>query len=294
MLKLNGSIKLTAALLLIALCGSVEIFAQRKRGRQAMARTRPVSMAATTPPRTFGGRLIGNRIELRRTDDKVKLDFFLTGARVAYGQLHLEGSLNNPGMAMAASQGTNTATTQAAVVGTMARARQYWNWERSDEPGRLKKRTMGGAATASPPQGGSQGTVPESGVRRNPEQTGNVGQLAQATQSTARNTPTPTSPEGRASVANAALSEQTQSLYTPADAGSGCDMIYLKMELANELNGSKGAAATPVQVAVVLAPRDNVAGERINQALCRVVRALKSGAPAETHITNLNTLLATK
>jgi hypothetical protein len=130
-------------------------------------------------------------------------------------------------------------------------------------------------------------------VRRNPEQTGNVGQLAQATQSTARNTPTPTSPEGRASVANAALNEQTQSLYTPADAGSGCDMIYLKMELVNEPNGSK-AAPTPVQVAVVLAPRDNAAGERINQALCRVVRALKSGEQADTHITSLNTLLIAK
>ena len=290
-MKLNRRNKLAAALLLFAVGSSFEISAQRKSGRQTSTRPRPASMAASIPPRTFGGRLIGNRIELRRTDDKVKLDFVVTGARVADGELQLEGSLKRPGAAFQLSDGVMT---QASVIGTMARARQVWNWNRDEEPGRLKKQaTSAGATPTSPPQGGSQGTVPESGVRRNPEQTGNVGQLAQATQSTSRNTPTPTSPEGRASVSNAALNEQTQSLYTPADAGSGCDMIYLKMEIASAADISK-SPANPAQVAVVLAPRDNAAGEQINKALCRIVRSLKKGEAADTHISELNSLLATK
>lgn len=283
MSKFNRITKFVVMIVMLGACCATNSFAQRSKGRRPAVRT--VSMKTTLePPRTYGGRLMGNKIELRRIDDKVRLDYIVTGARIADGRLQLEGTLNGDG-------GAESHPTMATVIGSMARARQVWNWNNDSKPGRLKNR----ATAATPPQGGvAQGTVTEGGVTRNPERAGNVGQLSQATQSTSRSTPTPTSPEGRASTTNGALTEQTQSLYTPSDAGSGCDIVYLKMEIASGASAVSNKTAPPVQVGVVLASRDNVAGEQINKALCRVVRAIKGGEATEAPLSDLNKLLATK
>lgn len=82
------------------------------------------------------------------------------------------------------------------------------------------------------------------------------------------------------------INEQTQSLYTPMEAGSGCELVYLKMKAPNQ--------KTPVQVGVVLAAQDNEAGNQINQALCRVVRALNAKENTEEPLATLNHLLGRK
>lgn len=76
--------------------------------------------------------------------------------------------------------------------------------------------------------------------------------------------------------------EQTQSLYAQAEAGSGCELIFLKVHVGG---------AEPVQLGVVLAHQDNQLGEEINRAICRVRRALDAKADAGSALDALNRLL---
>jgi hypothetical protein len=100
-----------------------------------------------------------------------------------------------------------------------------------------------------------------------------------ATSSTARERrPAGQKPEGEAN-------EQTQSLYSAAtDVGLGCELIYLKIVAPMQ--------SEPLQVGVVLAHRDNERGNEINQAICRIVRAMKTGADATELLAKLNHLLS--
>jgi hypothetical protein len=80
------------------------------------------------------------------------------------------------------------------------------------------------------------------------------------------------------------VNEQTQSLHSAAEAGSGCELLFLKLTPPGE--------KAPLQVGVVLAHQDNPRGEEINHAVCRVVRALNAkGNPAEA-VAGLNRLLS--
>lgn len=80
------------------------------------------------------------------------------------------------------------------------------------------------------------------------------------------------------------ISEQTQSLYSAAEAGSGCELLFLKLTPPGE--------KTALQVGVVLAHQDNPRGEEINQAVCRVVRALNGKGNTAEAIAGLNRLLS--
>ena len=90
-----------------------------------------------------------------------------------------------------------------------------------------------------------------------------------------------TNPIPRASDADApkriAANEQTQSLYAATENGSGCEMIFLRMPGA--------------QLGVVVAHKDNALGESINQAICRVRRALDSKVDPVPALNSLNRLL---
>ncbi|MCI0338249.1 MAG: hypothetical protein L0226_11770 [Acidobacteria bacterium] len=77
--------------------------------------------------------------------------------------------------------------------------------------------------------------------------------------------------------------EQTQSLYSAAEAGSGCELLYLKMQAPRR--------SSPLQVGVVLAPRDNELGNQINQAVCRVVRAMNARENTNEALARLNRLI---
>ncbi|MFN7947556.1 MAG: hypothetical protein U0Z53_19560 [Blastocatellia bacterium] len=80
------------------------------------------------------------------------------------------------------------------------------------------------------------------------------------------------------------VNEQTQSLYSAAEAGSGCELLFLKL--------TPPGAKTPLQVGVVLAHQDNPRGEEINHAVCRVVRALNNKRNTAEAIAGLNRLLS--
>jgi hypothetical protein len=76
------------------------------------------------------------------------------------------------------------------------------------------------------------------------------------------------------------VNEQTQSLYSAANTGSGCELVYLKMQPPN--------SRLPLQVGVVLAHQDNEMGNQINQALCRVIRTMNAGENTDDALGKLN------
>lgn len=77
--------------------------------------------------------------------------------------------------------------------------------------------------------------------------------------------------------------EQNQSLYSSVEVGSGCELVYLKMRAPKQPN--------PIQVGVVLVPQDNKTGEEINQAVCRLVRAMNAKENTDEALSKLNRLI---
>jgi len=256
-----------------ALFAAADASAQRRgRGKGERAR-RPAAVrpaARVEPTRTLSGRMIGNRVVTRLADDRTEFDYTLTGAQVVDGKLQFLGSVVEPGRAGAAGE-----TASATLVGTLGRSREPWAW--ASEPRR-------------PKPAGQQAAQPQGREARNPETAGQLGQLSQSTQSTARTTQTPTAPEAKKPAAGE-VTEQTQSLYTAIDAGSGCDVLYVKMQLPPQL-AARARAIEPVQIGVVLATLDNKRGEEINRHVCRVVRALSAGQGVEDQLAQLNRLLS--
>ncbi len=254
----------------VALLAAADASAQRRgRGtgaRRPAAAVRPA--ARVEPTRTLSGRMIGNRVVARLADDRTEFDYTLTGAQVVDGKLQFLGSVGEPGRAGAGE------TASATLVGTLGRAREPWPWA---------------SESRRPKPAGQQAAQPQGREARNPETAGQIGQLSQATQSTARTTQTPTAPEAKKPAAGE-VTEQTQSLYTAIDAGSGCDVLYVKLQLPPQL-AARARAAEPVQIGVVLAPLDNKRGEEINRHVCRVVRALSAGQGVEDQLAQLNRLL---
>jgi hypothetical protein len=80
------------------------------------------------------------------------------------------------------------------------------------------------------------------------------------------------------------VNEQTQSLYSAVEAGSGCELIYLKLKTPLQ--------PQPLQLGVTLAHQDNTLGNEINQAVCRVTRALERKQDTAAALAQLNRLLA--
>jgi len=241
---------------------------------------------ATEPVRALTGKMQGNRIAARTNDDRPIFDYVITGAQVVDGKLQFQGTINQTGRKAAPKGATPGGMASAMLVGTLSRARNPWP-NASAAPARRASNTTGQAATGQP------ATQPQGREARNPETAGSLGQLAQSTQSTARTTQTPTAPEGR-KPAGGEVTEQTQSLYTKVDTGTGCEIFFLQMQLPAQLTAAT-RASRPVQLGVVIAPMDNQRGEEINKHVCRIVRSLGStqggGQEAETQVAQLNQLL---
>ena len=77
--------------------------------------------------------------------------------------------------------------------------------------------------------------------------------------------------------------EQTQSLYSAAGVGTGCEVLFLRMETPKA-----------VQVGVVMKRQDNQRGDDINQAICRVARAIETKSDTSRALSDLNRVLAAK
>lgn len=80
------------------------------------------------------------------------------------------------------------------------------------------------------------------------------------------------------------VNEQTQSLYSAAEPGSGCEVIYLRLQPPGQNQ--------PLQVGVTLAHLDNEAGNQINQAVCRLARALSAKEKTDEALSELNRLIS--
>jgi len=77
--------------------------------------------------------------------------------------------------------------------------------------------------------------------------------------------------------------EQTQSLYSAAGVGTGCEVLFLRMETPKT-----------VQVGVVVKRQDNQRGGDINQAICRVARAIETKSDTSRALSDLNRVLGAK
>lgn len=262
---------------------TVDVAAQRAKGRSIRRRSASAANAAQMsrlPAHTLSGVMMSNRISTRTDSDQPGFDYVMTGAQVVDGRLQLQGMVSP-------AKGSTTTPVSAVLVGTMARARNPWPNAASAPERRRSAQQRDAAGT---PQAGTQQQGREP---RNAETAAELGQLAQTTQSTQAPTPTPTSPQGRRP-ADGEVTEQTQSLYTSVNTGSGCELMFLKMQLPPQV-ASAAHANQSVQLGVVLAPMDNQQGDRINNHMCRIVRALNLKQDDEnlrTSVAQLNQMLA--
>ncbi len=98
------------------------------------------------------------------------------------------------------------------------------------------------------------------------------------------NASAPTARERKPSGERGEVNEQTQSLYSSTETGSGCEVVFLRMIPTGQ--------KAPLQVGIVLAHQDNETGIQINQAICRVVHALSAKADAADALKKLNQLIS--
>jgi hypothetical protein len=237
---------LIPALLITALgaafTSSPDAFAQVK-ARAGRGQTVTAAAGGVEPLRAIGGQMRGRTISGKfmakgRQSDFV---FVVTKAGMADGKLQLSGDFR---MGRAASA---PEAVKARIAGTMAKAVNPWPEASDNEPRKDE----------APPTEQKQGRETKSA-----EASAQLGQLAQSTQDTARKTPP----------APGERNEQTQSLYSQAEAETGCGILFLSMEVSPRLRAAMGAGASPVQLGVLLSPINNRAGEEINRRICAIVR----------------------
>lgn len=96
----------------------------------------------------------------------------------------------------------------------------------------------------------------------------------------------PTARAKKKDMTAAEVSEQTQSLYSGADTGSGCELMFLQVPYP--------APRSTLQVGVVLAHIDNDLGFQINHTVCQIVRALRDKQNPDEALAQLNGLLSNK
>lgn len=108
-------------------------------------------------------------------------------------------------------------------------------------------------------------------------------QNAQGQQPTANQAQPPGNPQAQQPTERSERNEQTQSLFSAGERGTGCELLYLKMQPPGQ--------SAPLQLGVVLAHQDNGRGNVINQAVCRIVRALEAKQSTDEALAGLNRLL---
>jgi hypothetical protein len=267
--------------------------AKGRKGSSVAASTVAVGKG-TEPVRALSGSMMGNEISARLGNDRPGFSYVITGAELIDGKLQLQGTLKP------ASGGANGASLRATLIGTLSRARNPWPSANDSAASARQKaadankgKSSGSAAQATGNPAPSAGQTQQQGREtRNPENTAQLGSLSQSTQPTARTTQTPTAPQGERPSAGEA-NEQSQSLYSAAAVGLGCEIIYLKLQLPSQLDSRANTQGQPVQLGVVLAPIDNKRGEEINNQMCRVIHALNStGEDVQAQVAQLNRLLA--
>lgn len=133
----------------------------------------------------------------------------------------------------------------------------------------------------------SDGRLQLDGILRGGARPGRItATLASTTARSANPWPNANAPTARAKKKNMTaeeVSEQTQSLYSGADQGSGCELMFLQVPYPTPRSS--------LQVGVSLAHQDNDLGERINHSVCQIVRNLRDGKSADEELARLNGML---
>ena len=277
---------------LMIICLPAAARAQRKQGRSKgrkpgnYARTAP---ARVEPIRTMRGSLFANKISVRTSDtDQPSFDYTINSVRINERRIELQGTIK-PAKANVGEASPVTAT----LVGTLAKLRP-------PEPGARAKATGQSTSPAASAASGQNPAQQQGREPTNPENAAQIGELSQATQTTALTTQPPTAPGGK-QPAGTFLTEQiteapvqTQALATATNGVTGCEVMFLKMRLPPQLASTARSGNQSVQLGVSLAPIDNKLGAEINQRICGVVRALNANAKSENieaELTELNRLL---
>ena len=265
--------RLFVAVITLALLSAVSAPAQTRAKRQ---RTAASSSAATTvasavePLRSIAGELNGRTVagEFNAGGRDVPFTFTFTRADVVGDRVRMSGDFQIGGRV--------SQKLQSRLVATMATADNPWPSAGDEAPQEKPKERPKPNAKAGEQKQGREA--------KNPETAGQLSELSQSTQDTARKTPP----------APGERNEQTQSLYAQAAEGMGCGAFYFTIEMPPQLRAAMGAGTQPVQMNVVLATIDNPVGEQISRLLCRAHRMAlnKSAGDSTSGVEKLNRLLS--
>jgi hypothetical protein len=196
---------------------------------QAQTARAKIAPATTKPPSTASGVMKDNCIAVRRSD-WIKPSAPLFNVTLTNARI-VDGRLEFRGSTQGNRKQKGQSIT-ATLVATSARSANPW----------------------------PSATAPNSQPRQRAIQN------AQGQQPTANQTQPPGNPQAPPAE-RTERNEQTQSLFSAAEACTGCELPFLKMQAME---------AAPLQVGVVLAHQDNERGNEINKQICRVVRALEA------------------
>jgi hypothetical protein len=235
--------------LALALALAVLSHSAAARAQTGADRAKPEAAARASnrsePLRVVNGEMVGPKVtgQIKNGRRLTDFSFRLTKAEIVNGRLLLNGDFALD----AGSLNFNDKVT-ATIAGTMTKVSNPWP-QAADQPRKEDRKSQ--AAEQAPGR-----------EVRSPEATGQLGQLAQATESTARKTPA--LPGER--------NEQSASLQAQAEATSGCGVMFLSLTLPPRLRARMGAGTGPIQLGVVLAPFDNRTGEAISRQICQIIR----------------------
>jgi hypothetical protein len=265
--------KITLSLALAILVSSTVSVAQQGAKKKTATATEGGASTRVEPLRVEPLRVIGGELHAKTVTGQVKqgviatdFSFTITKAEIVKGRLQLSGDF-----ALGGARRQMSDQVTATIGGVISNAANPWPSAREERRSEVKD---------SKEKDKKAGEQQQGSEAKNPETASQLGQLAQATQDTARKTPP----------APGEKTEQTQSLYAQSETSTGCGVIFLKLTLPRRLRARMGSIAEPLQLGVVLKPFDNERGEEIVKQVCLLLQISESRNQAVS-LTQLNRLL---
>ena len=260
--------KITLSVALAILVSSPVSIAQQGAKKKTATATEGGASTRVEPLRVIGGELHARTVTGQVKQGVIATDFSftITKAEIVKGRLQLSGNFALGG---ARTQVNDQVT--ATIGGVISNAANPWPSAREERRSEVKD---------SKEKEKKAGEQQQGREAKNPETASQLGQLAQATQDTARKTPP----------APGEKTEQTQSLYAQSETSTVCGVMFLKVMLPRRLRARMGAIADPLQLGVVLKPFDNERGEEIVKQVCLLLQISESRNQSAS-LDHLNRLL---
>lgn len=237
--------------------------------RAAKVTKQPTVPAAA---KTVKGQMRGHVIAVRTVADKPIFDYEITGARLVDGKLELTGTVRPTGKP---GRGGEAGATLVGTLGKEPPAEYH---------AARARRNARRAGLTPPPASGAPAEQKPGGPPTSTETAGDLGQLSQSTQSTARTTPEVVPPGGEKPKEEKPAKQDAKALLAGA---AGCEVIFLKMEIPAPY--ATAAGGKTVQLNVALAPIDNTAGVDLNHRICLVAYAIDANdGTAGNEVAELN------